>query len=178
MGEQSAVRRREAATKVKLVPAEDLVNRRNEIHDMIARCAYALFEIRGRAHGHDLDDWIDAELQVLHPCRHDMKESGRALVFLADLQGSFTADQLKVSVEPRRLTVSGERTISMMCGDSKGTHTEPRKQLIFRTEDLPVDVDPSRTAVKLEGELLEIVMPKVAAAKKPREKAEAASSGE
>lgn len=161
MREQSAVRRSKAGTTVKLVPAEELATRRNEIHDMIAQRAYALFDIRGGVNGHDIDDWTEAELQILSPCRHDLKDSGAFLVFLADLPGSFTANQLNVSVEPRRLTVSGERTISMGCADSKGTRTELQQQRIFLTGDLPVDVDPSRTAARIEGELLEIVMPKI-----------------
>ena len=27
----------------------------------VARVAYALFEQRGRVHGHDLEDWLEAE---------------------------------------------------------------------------------------------------------------------
>lgn len=29
--------------------------------DAVARVAYALFERRGRVHGHDLEDWLEAE---------------------------------------------------------------------------------------------------------------------
>lgn len=176
MRELSAVRRHETATPVKLVPAKDLFHRRNEIHNIIERRAHELFENRGYIHGHDLEDWFAAELEVLDPWRHDLKESGGLVTFLAELPGSFTADQLNVSVEPRRLTVIGERELDVMCGDDKPAHIEKRMQRIFGMEQLPVDVDPARTTVKVEGDLLEIVMPKVAAAKKPREKAKAASS--
>lgn len=176
MTQQLAAQRREASRRVKMVAADVLANRKNEIHDMITRRAYELFESRGRVHGHDIKDWIEAELEVLHPCRHDLKESGEAIIFLAELPGSFTPDQLSVSVEPRRLTVSGEREWAVMCGGDKPADTEKRTQRIFRMAELPADVDPSRTAVKIEGDLLEIVMPKVAAAKKPIGKAEAASS--
>jgi len=31
----------------------------------IARCAYAIYEKRGRQPGHDLDDWLEAEAQLL-----------------------------------------------------------------------------------------------------------------
>jgi HSP20 family molecular chaperone IbpA len=44
-------------------------------------------------------------------------------------------------------------------------------------EELPEDVDPTGTTATLNGELLEIMMPKVAAVSTPRGKAEAASSG-
>lgn len=176
MKEQPAPRR-EATTPVKLVAADALLNRKNEIHNMIAHRAFELFESHGSVHGHDMDDWIEAEVEVLHPYRHDLKESDGALVFKAGLPCSFTVDQLNVSVEPRRLMVSGERESDVICGGDEPAHTEKRTQRIFRMEELPVDVDPSRSTARLKGETLEIVMPKVAAANKPSGKSKTASSG-
>ena len=33
--------------------------------DEIVRRAYEIFEERGRIHGHDLDDWLQAERELL-----------------------------------------------------------------------------------------------------------------
>ena len=33
-------------------------------HDRIARRAYELFELRGREHGHELEDWLRAEREI------------------------------------------------------------------------------------------------------------------
>src|SRR5438105_12875887 len=124
MKEQSPPRQREANTPVKFVSPGILLNRKNEIHNMIARRAYELFESHGFTHGHDVDDWIEAEVDLLHPYRHDLKESVEAIIFRADLPSSFAADQLKVSVEPRRLTVSGERELEMICEGDTPAHRE------------------------------------------------------
>lgn len=35
------------------------------LHQRIADCAYGLFLNRGQVHGHDLDDWLEAERMVL-----------------------------------------------------------------------------------------------------------------
>jgi hypothetical protein len=32
-----------------------------KVREMIAKKAYELYEQRGREHGHDLDDWLEAE---------------------------------------------------------------------------------------------------------------------
>ena len=176
MGMQSEARRREAARQVKLVEADVSVNRKNEIRDLIARRAYELFESHGHIHGRDINDWIDAESEVLRPCRHELKEAAGALIFFADLPGSFTVDQISVSVEPRRLTISGERKIDVICGGNESAHTEKKTQRIFLIEELPVEVDPSRTATKLDGEILEIVMPILTDTNAFGEKAFAASS--
>ncbi len=34
------------------------------VHDEIEQVAYELFEKRGRVHGHELQDWLDAETIV------------------------------------------------------------------------------------------------------------------
>jgi HSP20 family molecular chaperone IbpA len=160
--------RENAGTPMTFVPANILEQRKSEIQNMIARRAYEHFEHRGRAPGHELEDWEQAETELLiYPCRHDLKESARAFILHAELPGSFTADQLKVSVEPRRLMVSGEKEISVLCGDAKGTHTELRSQQIFRVHDLPADVDPSNATATLRGAMVEIVLPKVSPGDQP-----------
>ena len=35
------------------------------LHLQITEKAYELFQKRGHAHGHDLDDWVDAEQHVM-----------------------------------------------------------------------------------------------------------------
>lgn len=177
MKEQSAARRGEASAPVKIIAAQVLIDRMNEIHDMVAHRAYELFEMRGRDDGGDLDDWLQAEGELVHSCRHDVKESPEAIILRAEVPGTFTPDQLKVSVEPHRLMVSGEQEVSTTCLDAKGSHNELRLRRIFRVHDLPEEVDASGATAILKHEVLEVVMPKVAAANKPGNKAEAASSG-
>lgn len=177
MRDKLAPQRHDIGTQIKPVPAHVLVDRINEVHDMIARRAYEIFESRGRIDGHVLEDWEQAESELLHSCRHDVKESAEAFVLHAELRGTFTADQISFSIEPRRLIVSGERELNVLCGDSKGTHSELRPQRILRLHNLPMDVDPSKTIAMLQGETLEIVMPKVTIANSSDIKAEAVSAG-
>jgi HSP20 family molecular chaperone IbpA len=174
---QSPPQRRKVTIPVKLVPADVLLSRRNEIQNVSARRAYELFEDHGRTNGHDIDDWIEAKVEVVHTYRHDWKESADAIVFKAELPCSFTTDQLNVSVEPRRLMLSGETELDVIRGGDMPAHTEKRTQRIFGVEELPVDVDPSRAAANLKGDLLEVVMPRVAVDNKSDGKSKAASSG-
>ena len=37
---------------------------REDARELIGKKAYELFEKRGREHGHDLDDWLEAEKLV------------------------------------------------------------------------------------------------------------------
>ncbi len=51
---------------------------RTTLHDVIAKKAYELYELRGRTHGHDLNDWLEAERLILKrkpPHKTDTKPS-------------------------------------------------------------------------------------------------------
>lgn len=171
-----AEERGKAGTSVKFVPVQMLEQRKTEIHDMIARRAYELFEHRGRIPSHDIDDWVQAESELIYPCCQHLMESAEAIILHVDLPGSLTADQLNVSVESRRLLVSSEKEISSLYGDASDAHWEVRWQQIFRAHDLPANVDPSRVTATLEGHAVEIVLPKAFAVTERSERARTASS--
>ena len=44
------------------------------LQEKIAACAYELFLKRGQAHGHDLEDWLEAEREVLAKVRSAGKD--------------------------------------------------------------------------------------------------------
>ena len=58
-----------------IVTGERLLAKRNGAAERrpsrteIARLAYRLFEMRGRQDGHDVDDWLTAERQLMHRYR-------------------------------------------------------------------------------------------------------------
>ena len=162
---------------VKFVPARILLERGKEIHKLIERRAYEIFVQRGCAPGLDVDDWLWAESELLYPCRHALKESPEAIVLHAELPGVFTANQLEVSIEPRRLMISGETKVDAIYGDDKGGNMQRVPERIFRVHDLPVEVDPSKATATLSGEVLEIVLPKVTAASNTVNRVKAAEQG-
>ena len=45
------------------------MDKKKDINDEIARVAYELYEKRGRAHGHELENWLEAERIVME--RHE-----------------------------------------------------------------------------------------------------------
>jgi len=167
MKEELTPQKREKSAVVKLVPAGLLTHRKNEIDRMIAQRAYELFEGRGCLHGHDVIDWLQAEDQIVHSCRHDLRESTEAIILRAEMPSSYPADKLLVSVEPWRVIVSGEREVEVSYWDGAKTRTEARPQRIFRAHDLPVEVIPSTATAILRDNTLEVVMPKADTAKKP-----------
>src|SRR5438309_12044147 len=100
-----------AAITPRFVEPQAIYNRMDELYDAIARRAFELFENDGRILGRDLDHWFRAEAELLHPAHVQVRESDDAIIVDAEVPG-FSANELKLSLEPRRLTISGKRQLS------------------------------------------------------------------
>lgn len=150
----------ETGQPVRVVPSEALSERWDGMKEAIARRAYELFERRGYTHGHDVDDWLQAESEFLPRFPHTVAQTASAFIVFAELPGHWKADELLVGVGPRRLIVSGQREAQVTYTDRQGSRMENRQQSFLRVLDLPMDVDPMRTTASLGPKTLEIVMRK------------------
>ena len=74
----------------------------------------------------------------------------------------FTAKELEVGLEPHRLTISGKREADGDHATKKTMYSEHHVNQIFRTVDLPGEVDPSKVTATLKDGVLEVTMPKTA----------------
>jgi HSP20 family molecular chaperone IbpA len=83
----------------------------NRTHQNIARRAFEIFENDGGLFGHELDHWIKAEAELLHPVHMNITASDDALSVQAEVP-SFHASELEASLEPQRLTISGKKETS------------------------------------------------------------------
>lgn len=154
----------ETAEAVRVVPASALAERENHLRERVARRAYELFERHGSTHGHDVEDWLQAESGLVRRFPHSVAKTAQDFIVFAELPGTWAAGQLVVGVQSRRLVISGEREVEVTYTSTHGTRTEKRNQSIFQSLDLPVDVDPARATASFKGMTLEIVMPQVAPA--------------
>jgi len=153
------------AARIKLLPGSDLFDRIQDLSSSIAHRAFEIFENRGRAFGRDLEDWVRAESEILHPVHLDIAESGDAFTVRAEVP-SFSAKELEVGVEPHRLTITGKRKTSKEHTRKKTIYTEQCSNQIYRTIDLPGEVDTSKVTATLKNGVLELSMPKAAKAQK------------
>jgi HSP20 family protein len=166
MEKQSAIAQPEKeAVPVKSLPGSDLFEHVRELSNAIASRAFEIFESRGRALGRDLEDWLRAESEILHPVHLDIAESGDALTVHAEVPG-FSAKELEVGVDPQRLTISGKRITSKEHTSKKTIYTERCSNQIYRAIDLPGEVDTSKVTATLKNGVLEVSMPKAAKGQK------------
>ncbi len=141
---------------------EDLTWQMQAVQLAIARRAFELFETRGREHGHDWEDWFQAESELLRPVSVAISESEDRLSIRANVFG-FEENELKIGIEPRRITILGNKETSVT--ESKGGKVEyidwyPDR--ILKLIDLPMDVMPESSVVELQPGLLKFELLKAA----------------
>ena len=155
------------ATTVKVVDGASVLDRVKELSASIAQRAYEIFESDGRTPGRELDHWFKAEAELLHPIHVEIAESADALAVRAEVPG-FKPEDLEVSIEPRRVTITGNRETHAEHRTETIVYTEHCADRIFRALELPAEIDTLKPTATLKDGLLEIVMPKVAAVPKAR----------
>lgn len=165
LAKTSTVRKPSSPAPLRLVPPAELFRRAEEIYEAVAHRAFEIFEKNGRNFGQDLENWFKAEAEMLHPVHVDLTEADGNLAIRAEVPG-FTAEQLNVSIEPRRVTISGKRETKEEHKDKKTIFRETCSDQLLRVIDLPEPVDAKKVTATLSDGVLELKMPKAEPATK------------
>lgn len=134
------------------------------LKDRIAKCAYQIFESRGKTHGHDIDDWLKAENQIVKRVAFALNEAWHLYTVTVDASG-FLADELDVRVEPFRIFITGSKR------DSAKALPVSAAEEIFQPIDLSQEIETNTVIAELSNGELTISMRKAfapAVVKHPR----------
>jgi HSP20 family protein len=145
----------------------DLLEQFDGIYDSIAKRAFELFEGNGRWLGHELEDWLRAEAELLHPVYLEMREADGSFTVEAEVPG-FTAKDLEINVEPRCLKIAGKRETKEEEKKGEAIRSEWCADQILRVVDLPADINTSKVNASLKDGVLTIDLPKAEHAKSVR----------
>jgi HSP20 family protein len=115
--------------------------------------------------GRDLDHWSQAEAELLHLAHVEITESEDQFTVRVEVPG-FSARDLEVSVEPRHVTIAGKRERKEERKTGKAVYQEACSDQIYRTFDLPGEIDTSKATATLENGVLALGLPKAAQPKK------------
>jgi len=171
MGETSAVKRAEEPTKpIKYVALFDQIE---ATFNALARRAYEIFDGNGRSIGRDLENWFQAERELLHPVALNIVESDETFAVKAEVPG-FSEKELEIGVESRRLTITGKRESTKEEKTGKTVYTESSSDQILRIVDLPSEIETGKVTATLKNGVLELNLPKMAQAQPVRMRPKAA----
>jgi len=162
MPEKSATAVQTAPSRppVKAGSTENLMQRIQRLNDAISRRAFELFEQDGGVDGQDQRHWLEAERELLHPMHVRMDDSDKEIVLHAEVPG-FTADDLEVNVEPRRITIAGKRASITKKEKDNGSYVRECSDEIFQTVELPSEVNAVKVSAILKDGVLNIQLPKM-----------------
>lgn len=150
-------------TQVKIVEPTTMLERFNKLSEQISRRAYEIFERNGRISGHDVEDWFQAESEILPPLELRINETADTLTIEAETPG-FSSKNLEVSLEPWRLTIGGMKENKEENKEGKTIYQEQSSEQLLRVIDLPSEIDSAKATASLRNGLLQIKLPKVAKA--------------
>jgi general secretion pathway protein A len=146
-----------------------------EIKDAIQRRAYELFEARNYAHGHDHEDWLRAESQILLDAPVEIAEGESEIAVRANVPG-FAENDLKVEAAPRCLCILGKHEETSDVTGETAVASQRHCKRIFRVLDLPSEIDPDSMKTTVRDGLLEITLRKTGVPEKVQEIARAATA--
>jgi HSP20 family molecular chaperone IbpA len=159
---------------IKQSTTHDIFDRIQKTYDSIGRRAFEIFDSNGRWLGRELEDWLRAESELLHPVHLEITETDDNLAVRAEVPG-FTPKEVTIDVEPRRLTITGKHEAQEESKKGKTVYSERCAKEILRIVDLPAEVDTSKVNATLKDGILNLEMPKAAHAKSVRVELKAAS---
>lgn len=156
---------------IQSLPNVKFQERLDHVTEQIAKRAFRLFEERDRKNGNDLNDWFQAEAELLTPVPVKLIDAHNELCIKAEVTG-FTADELAFSLDKNTLTIQGSRKIYTGRGaDRDGSEST---MMICQKITLPFEVIPEKAEATLRNGMLKIVAPKPGVAQEKAKTAHAA----
>jgi len=145
----------------------------HELEDAITRRAHELWQSNGFHHGHEMDDWLRAESELLRFAPVEITESGDDLRVFAEVPG-LNARDIDIHLEPKRLIIRGKTEQTRERNKGQVCYTEREGTQVFRALSLPVEVDTNNATATLRDGILELTLPKAEKSKGTRLQVKAA----
>lgn len=140
---------------------QTFMQRLESITDSIREQAYHLFHKRGGTNGSDVDDWLQAERDVLWSPAAELVEDEKELRARIAVPG-FDAEDMQVSATPDSLVIEAAATHSHEKKDGSVRFCEFSEKQLFRRLELPAPIDVDKVKASLNKGILEVIAPKAA----------------
>jgi HSP20 family molecular chaperone IbpA len=138
----------------------------NAVHDEIRQRAYYLFLQKGCQEGHELEDWLMAERDLLCFPPSELAETKDEIRIKVAVPG-FDAYTLQVDVLPDSITIEARAEKTEVPNDELIHFSEFGVKRLFRQFDLPTCIDPDGITATVDKGMLRIVAKKAAVAPSP-----------
>jgi len=152
---------RQSATLLVPRDPENLLWEIQQIQLAIARRAYEIFETRSREHGHDWEDWFQAESELLRPVSVAVAEAPDRFSIRANVLG-FSAAEVCVGVEPKRIAIVGKKEAPLAPEHPKSASGDFTPEWVLKLMELPSEIDSAGAIIEFQSGILKFELPKIA----------------
>jgi len=135
--------------------------------EAIRRRAFDFFEKRGGEPGHELEDWLKAERELLGWPAAELKEKDAEYEVQITLPG-FEAKDVEVTATPSEIIVHAATKEEKKTEKGNVLWTEFGSNDVYRRFEVPKPIDTGKVAANLENGLLRISAPKFAERKETK----------
>jgi HSP20 family protein len=133
--------------------------------EAVERRAFDLFEKRGRELGHELEDWLEAERELLGTSTAELTEKNGAYEIGIALPG-FEAKDIEVTTTPNEVIVHAATKEEEKTQKDDRLWSQLRSNEFYRRFEVPVAINVDQVTAKLAAGMLHITVPKTP---KPKE---------
>jgi HSP20 family protein len=126
----------------------------------VRRRAFELFEMRGGDSGHDFDDWIKAEREVMGWPAAELKEKDSKYELDIALPG-FDAKEVQVTATSHEIIVHAESRHEKKGEEGKCLWTEFGSKDVYRRIELPEPIAVEKTNATIDKGVLRITAAKL-----------------
>ena len=136
-----------------------------QLFNQLQQRAFQRFTERGGEDGMALEDWLQAEREMLEIPPSELTEDEKALHLRAAVPG-LSAEDIEVTATPQELVIRGETSQRNSGTKGKARFSDFSEKRLFRRYGLPARVDVDKISAEVKDGMLMIEMPKAEPAKK------------
>jgi len=138
-----------------------LFERMAAIVDKVRQRAFEVFESRHRVDDHSLDDWLQAERDVIHSPQAELTEKDGKFQVRVAISG-FAPKDIRVTAMPTFLVIDAESKHEREQNGGDVHFCEFGQKQLFRRLDLPAAINVANVTATLDHGMLQITAPKAA----------------
>ena len=138
---------------------QTLLEQIEAIKDSIRQRAFDLFQNRNGGNGSHLDDWLQAEQEVVSSPASELVDEEQELRARIALPG-FDAKDIQVSAMPDALIIQADAAHTHEEKNGNVCFCEFSQKKLFRRLDLPVSIDVDKVKASLDKGILVVTAPK------------------
>jgi HSP20 family protein len=138
---------------------QTLLEHMKAITDSIQKQAFNLFKNRNGENGSDLDDWLQAERDVVWSPASELVDDKKEFRARIALPG-FDATDIQVSAMPDALVIQADTTHAHEGKNGNVRFCEFSEKNLFRRLPLPASIDVDKVTASVDKGILEVTAPK------------------